>query len=293
MSGEQRAVLVGVDESPGADAALRWAIDDSRARHAPLRVVCAYRWAPGYGRIPTHLKTPEPDVENNRRFAAHLVATAVEQVALLATDAQVSGEAVDGNPVPVLIEESAEAAVLVLGSRHLEAFGSAVLGSVGAGVAARATCPVVVVRGPAGDPDEHAAVVVGVDGADSSQTVLEFAFGHASRHRVALHAVLCWRPDLLASMQWRPEPPPPERAQAWLAEAMAGWQEMYPDVVVHSAVIRDHPVSGLIAESAAQYLLVVGGRGHHALTGTLLGSVSQGVLHHATCPVAVVPTHAG
>jgi nucleotide-binding universal stress UspA family protein len=76
-----------------------------------------------------------------------------------------------------------------------------------------------------------------------------------------------------------------------LSEALAGWRERYPDVDVHGAVIRDHAVAGLVSESTAERLLVVGSRGRHALAGTLLGSVSQGVLHHATCPVAVVPLH--
>jgi nucleotide-binding universal stress UspA family protein len=90
---------------------------------------------------------------------------------------------------------------------------------------------------------------------------------------------------------WRSEPAAPPRAAAWLSDALAGWQEKFPDVLVHSAVIRDHPTSGLVSESLNQDLLVVGNHGRHASTATLLGSVSQGVLHHAYCPVAVVPTH--
>ncbi len=293
MSVHERTVIVGVDDSPGADAALRWAIDDAGARHAPVRLVCVYRWVPGYGWSAPYVGAPEVDLDYNRKVAEQLIATAIEHAAELAAGVEVSGEAIDGDAVPVLVAESAHAALVVLGSRHLEALGSAVLGSVGAGAAARAACPVVVVRGPAGDPVEHAGVVVGVDGTDASRAVLEFGFAHASRHGVPLRAVLCWRPDLLASMQWRPEPPPPQRAAVWLAEAMAGWNEQYPDVEVHSSVVREHPVSGLVAESAAQYLLVVGSRGRHALAGTLLGSVSQGVLHHASCPVAVVPSHTG
>jgi nucleotide-binding universal stress UspA family protein len=148
-----------------------------------------------------------------------------------------------------------------------------------------------VVRGPAGRPEEGAAVIAGVDGTAGDTAVLDFAFEHASRHHVALHAVLCWRPDLLASMTWRAEPPPPAHVEAWLSQSLGGWREKYPDVPVHDLVVRDHPVAGLVAASMAQYLLVVGSRGRHALAGTLLGSVSQGVLHHATCPVAVVPTH--
>jgi nucleotide-binding universal stress UspA family protein len=89
----------------------------------------------------------------------------------------------------------------------------------------------------------------------------------------------------------RPEQPAPEGVEAWLAETLAGWQEKFPDVTVHREVIRDYAVAGLLTASTGQHLLVVGNRGRHALAGTLLGSVSQGVLHHATCPVAVVPTH--
>jgi nucleotide-binding universal stress UspA family protein len=69
-------------------------------------------------------------------------------------------------------------------------------------------------------------------------------------------------------------------------------RDRYPNVQVHPTVLRAHPVHGLVDESTAGRLLVVGSHGRHALAGTLLGSVSQGVLHHATCPVAVVPINA-
>lgn len=52
-----------------------------------------------------------------------------------------------------------------------------------------------------------------------------------------------------------------------------------------------HPAAGLVAASLNQDLLVAGSRGRHTLVGTRLGSVNQGVLHHAYCPVAVVPTY--
>ena len=285
-------VLVGVDGSPGGDTALQWAIDDATTRSVPVRLVCAYRWALAYGSSPMYADTPDVDFQQSRRIAEQVIAKAIGRAAELDRNAEVRGEAIDGNAVPVLVGESTRAVLLVLGSRQATALGSVVLGSVSAGVAARAACPAIVVRGPAGLPGENPAVVVGVDGTEASEAVLAFGFDHASRHHTPLRAVLCWHPDLLASMMWRAEPPPPTRAEVWLSEALAGWREKYPDVVVHSAVIRDHPAAGLVSESAAQHLLVVGSHGRHALTGTLLGSVSQGVLHHATCPVAVVATHA-
>jgi nucleotide-binding universal stress UspA family protein len=211
----------------------------------------------------------------------------VETVTAAAADAV--GAAVDGAPLHVLVSESVHASVLVLGSRQLKAVGSAALGSVSAAVAARSASPTVVVRGPAGRPEEGAGVVVGIDGTEASETLLGYAFEHASRHGVCVRAVLCWHPDLLALMSWRAEPPPPARVDAWLAEALVGWQEKYSDVTVHAEVVREHPTAGLVLASAAQHLLVVGRRGRHPRA--MLGSVSQGVLHHASCPVAVVPTN--
>ena len=291
MSAESSRILVGIDDAPHSDAALNWAVDDARTRNVPVRLVYAYHWEPPQGRNPIHTHVPDAERQQPRHIAEQIMARAIDRARERDVGIRVDGEAIDGDAARVLVDESASAAELVLGSRHLKALGSAVLGSVSAAAAARAACPVVVTRGPAGSPDEGAGVVVGIDGTEGSETVLAFGFDHASRHRVPLRAVLCWHQDPLAAMSWRPEPPAPERVEAWLSETLAGWREKYPDVVVHPAVIREHPVAGLVLASAAQYLLVVGSRGRHALAGILLGSVSQGVLHHATCPVAIVPTH--
>jgi nucleotide-binding universal stress UspA family protein len=74
----------------------------------------------------------------------------------------------------------------------------------------------------------------------------------------------------------------------FLAEALAGWAEKYPDVEVHKQVVRGHPVEVILEESAGAELLVLGSRGRGGFAGLLLGSVSQGVLHRTPCPVAVV-----
>jgi nucleotide-binding universal stress UspA family protein len=289
MTGTQLPVVVGVDGSPGSDAALRWAVADAKALTAPLRLLHAYRWDPASTPTPLYRHVPEADLQMPRHIAEQAVDRLVARATELgATD--VDGVAIDSDPVDALLSEARFAREIVVGSRHLKAMRSTVLGSVGAAVAARAESPVVVVRGPAGVAAERAGVVVGVDGSERSRTVLEFGFEYASRHKVPLRAVLCWYPDMLALMSWRAEPPPPEQVDAWLADALMGWRQKFPDVVVHPEVIREHPIGGLLLASRAQHLLVVGSHGHRARTGTLLGSVSQGVLHSATCPVAVLRT---
>jgi nucleotide-binding universal stress UspA family protein len=289
MSTDRAPIVVGFDGSPGAEAALAWALEEAQSREASVRLVYAFGRDVTYTALTVHGSLPMPDLAGVEEGAKRVLAEAAARATGLSPDVVVSVLASNDDAVRVLLDESQRASEVVLGTRHLGAVGSAVLGSVGAAVSARASCPVVVVRGPAGPADEGAAVVVGIDAADDNAATLGYAFEYASRRSIALRAVLCWHPDLLAEMMWRPEQPAPAKVEAWLSEALAGWREKYPDVAVHAGVVRDHPVDGLVAASSAQHLLVVGAHGRHALTGTLLGSVSQGVLHHATCPVAVVP----
>ena len=280
------AIVVGLGDELEHNLELTWAALEARLRNRPLHILRAYHLT--QATVPWESSFDRTMADELRNAAEQRLAAAKARVAGDWPDGRVETLAVDGLPAAVLREASASAALTVVGSRQLGALGSAVLGSVGSVVAAAGAGPVVVVRGPAGDPAEYPQVVVGVDGSDATSDVLDFAFDHASVHGRDLHAVFCWQPDALATMQWRGEPPPPDRADRWLAEALAGWQDRYPDVTVHRAVVRAHPVAGLVAESQSQELLVVGARSRHPVLASLLGSVCQGVLHHATCPVAVI-----
>lgn len=288
MTTSAAPIVLGIDESDSASWALQWALDEASSRKAPLRLVYAYGSALTYASVGLYDYVPVPDPATIEKVAGQLITDTANRARQIAPQVEVSTGLYNGDPVDVLLRESEQASTMVLGSRGLGALGSAVLGSVSSAVAARAACPVIVMRGPAALADRP-QVVAGVQLGAASDPVLGYAFDYASRHRQPLHAVLCWHLDVLAEMMWRPYPPAPERAQAWLSEALAGWTEKYPDVSLQASVVRDHPVAGLVSASNGQDLLVVGSRGRGSLAGALLGSVSQGVLHHATCPVAVVP----
>jgi nucleotide-binding universal stress UspA family protein len=280
------AVVVGLGTVHHGIPELDWAAREAQSRHRALHVVRAYHLS--QATLPWESSTDRMITADLRRVAEKHVRDAVTHVRTHWPEIPVEGVVADGIAWDVLRDASRQADLTVLGSRHLNAVGCAVLGSVSTVVAASGFGSVVIVGAPPGDAAENPEVVVGVDGSEHMDSVLAFAFDYASRHKRTLHAVYCWSPDLLATMQWRPEPPAPERAERWLAESVAGWQEKHPDVTVHRGVIRESPVDGLVAQSASQELLVVGSHSRHARIASLLGSVSQGVLHHATCPVAVV-----
>lgn len=282
----RRPVLVGVDDSPATAPALTWAATQAHALGVPLHVLGAYV----FGLLDPWISGPNPLVTSQlRRDCLRTVRNAVASAKDAFPDLIVTGEAVEADPRDVLVERGRDASMVVVGTRHIHALGRAVLGSVSTALTVTAPCPVVVLCGAPGLAGERPAVVAGVTGDAGTDDVLAFAFAQAELSGLPLHAVMCWRPDAVARNHREAEPPPPERAERWLAEALAGWREEYPAIDVHAAVLRDHAVSGLVWASASQHLLVVGRHGHRNKLRSMLGSVSQGVLHHALCPVAVVP----
>ena len=71
-------------------------------------------------------------------------------------------------------------------------------------------------------------------------------------------------------------------------ELVAGWRDRCPEVEISAEAVVEHPAAALALASTTAQLLVVGTRGHGALPGMLLGSVSQHLLRHSACTVAVV-----
>jgi len=80
-----------------------------------------------------------------------------------------------------------------------------------------------------------------------------------------------------------------EAEEARFGEAVARLADKHPDVPVSPHFSRRDPARTLVEASTGARLVVVGSRGRGGFTGLLLGSVSRHLLHHAACPVAVLP----
>jgi nucleotide-binding universal stress UspA family protein len=168
-----------------------------------------------------------------------------------------------------------------------------VVGSTASAVVAAAGCPVIVLPHESSvTVSRRHSVVVGVEGRPGDDEVLAFAFAEAAARGTELVAVHAWQDVRLDAdhqvigplVDWDGVRADEGRV---LAEALAGWRDEQPDVVVREVTLRDKPARGLLAAALTAELLVVGHRGRTRLA--MLGSTTHGVLHRASSPLAVVP----
>ncbi|OIJ65436.1 universal stress protein UspA [Streptomyces mangrovisoli] len=204
---------------------------------------------------------------------------AAQHARSIVPDVEVTHSVMIGGAVSVLAAESRAADLLVVGRRGSGGFVGMLLGSTAVSLAAHSHCPVLVVRD---EPNRDGPVVVAVDGSAEGEGAIEFAFAEAALRDTEILAVHAWLPDHV------PPGTGVESAERLLAQAVAGRRERYPDVEVRQEVLSGEPREVLIDASKDARMLVVGARGRGGFTGMLLGSVSQAMLHHAHCPVAVV-----
>ena len=266
---------MGYDGSSDSELALDWADELAAEEGRPLRVLISEVDA---------TQVLEATSEWHAAKMARLERDARDRLAA-AQARHAELELVGVPPTQALIEASARAVAVVVGARGHSLLSGVFLGSVSQHVARHASCPVVVTRAPY-DPDSH-RTVVGVDGSTGSRKALEFAFDHANRNGDAVTAIHAWRN---ASRDFSGEGLVEEigAAERVLSEALAGFAAQYPDVMITSEAVPVAPQRVLADASQSADLVVVGSRGLGAFAGLLLGSVSQSVLHHAQCPVAVV-----
>ncbi|MFK0117759.1 universal stress protein [Streptomyces sp. NPDC090994] len=286
-----RPITAGVDGSEESLAALAWAARQAVRHGAALRVVHVWRFEP-------EAVDRAGDRDAQERWVRETLAEAVGTVTARHHGLEVTTDVVEGDPVQTLVAVAAGTGVLVLGSRGHGAVVGFLLGSVGQQVIAEATRPVVLVRAGDRPSDEVAGheIVVGQQGeAEDSAEVLRFAFEAAAARGATVRAVRAWTlPPLFsyspASLKLLDDAgglEPYERKA--LAEALRPWRDRFPDVPVVEHVEMGSAGQVLLSVAGRAQLMVVGRRARRSAVGARIGSVAHGVLHHAGCPVAVVP----
>jgi nucleotide-binding universal stress UspA family protein len=285
------AVVVGFDGQPPAERALDWAVAEAQRAKAPLHVVYARM-------MPLRGPTPEAGFAVHTTESDEVLGAAIDRVRSLAPGLSVTTASAYRNAAALLVDESRDATCLVVGARGRSALGRVFLGSTSIDVAAHAPCPVVVVRELPQQLPDRPGVVVGSDGSELSEAAIAAGFEQADRLGVPLTVVHAWYLDSdgtgLATLETEDlRLAVAQEEEALASEVVAGWSEKFPDVTVRQRILRAHPVEALVDHSRGAELLVVGSRGHGGFAGLLLGSVSQGVLHHAHCPVMVVRSGGG
>jgi nucleotide-binding universal stress UspA family protein len=290
-----RSIVIGVDGSQGSRNAVRWGLALAERRHVAARLVRAFDPSTHDVRIGG---AGEIGVLGDSFDAvrAQLDAT-YETARTLHPELTIIPELIDDSASSALIEASHEADAVVIGAHGARGFSNLVAGSTTMNVSTHAHCTVVALPSNEEQAFDGSGIVVGVDGSAISETAIAYAFREAAETGQRLTAVHAWTDPLTPTALGTAIPALYDHdiysrdQDILLAESLAGWAEKYPDVSVTRRVVHEQPVRALAGAADNARLLVVGCRGRSALRSMLLGSVSHGVLHLATCPVAVVHDH--
>ncbi|MBV8179860.1 MAG: universal stress protein [Mycobacterium sp.] len=280
-------IIVGIDGSPESDAAVRWAAHDAAIRGLSLTLVHVENpAAPTWSQAPVLEESAGEQKAENRTLlenASKIARSATADTAQI----QINGELLSSAIVPTLVDQSKDAELIVVGSRGRGALSRGILGSVSSGLIRHAHCPVALIRDEDPQtPSAEAPVLVGIDGS-TADLATAIAFEEASRRHADLIALHAWADTDMSEIPGFDWSPITTKENRLLADALAGWQERYPDVTVEKRLVRDRAARALVDASESAQLVVVGSHGSGAFTGMLLGSVSNAVVQAVHRPVIV------
>lgn len=285
---DQPTVIAGTDGSEAALGAVKWAADFAARADLPLTLLHVIP------RLDWHFAGADAPAELGGTAAADgVLAAASEAVRSSHPDLEIRTQAVKGAVATVLADAARSARILVVGAGEHRA-----LGGHAVKIVHRTQCPVLVWRAPvAKRTGKPLPVVVGIDESEGSARAVAEAFDVARTLHAALTVVHMW--DIGAAvgmgdlggqgnMDWQLLDVLQARQCTAMDELVAPLARKYPNAHV-SKVFQDvSPAKGLTDLSGQAQLVVVGSHGRGRLADSILGSVSQNVLHHAECPVLVV-----
>lgn len=280
-------VLVATSGSTASRSAVGYAARDAAARGLTLEIVHVVP--------PTVFGGPSGNEPNLvvRRAGHELLAHAEEMARSAAPSVEVTTSLLTGSRPDAVVAHGRGADLLVVGAAPHDLVGRLWTGSTVVGIAARATCPVLVV--PAGEPREPAQeVLVGLKSTSHADNLLATAFAFADRTGSRLRILHTWHllspyDDAIAVR--RPTPDYEIEQGRAIERLIEGLRRAHPDVDAAVELVHGQPAYTLVAGSREADVVVIsrplhGGVVHH------LGATARAVLRDAACAVLVVPPHA-
>lgn len=277
-------IVVGIDGRPDSDAALRYAAAEAARQGAPLRLVHVVPLVLGLG-----MAVPPPEMYDTGR---DILRKAYDTVVELGLGIAVSAQLHRGDRRHALVRAGDEARMLVLGRESRRGLDRLLSGTVTAGVAAQASCDVVVVPPDWTDGAPKGQVVAGLKTMDNAKSLLAAAFAEAAVRQARLVVVTAWQladpyldrlEEFAGTDDWAAE------GRAAVEQLTAGLRERYSDVEVETRVEHGSSTSVLLEASKASDLLVISRRRMPLPPYGRLGPVGHDLVRLAEVPVQLVP----
>lgn len=280
----KHGVTVGIDGSPESLAAASWAAREAQSRNVTLRLVhglAPVASAPG--------GVSEEEVATLR--ALRVLDWTERDIRGGYPELTITAELVPQDAPTVLLDAARQTEMLVLGSPSIGGEQGFFLEDTSLRVVAACTGPVVLVReNERGSAAHDGDVVLAVN--RPADALFEFAFSAAAAYGAALRIVHAHPHPSRAYAPWGVEPGPAREALNGLTRELAAevqpWREKFPTVPVDEDVVLDSPARTAVRAAADARLLVVG-KGNRPPEASPIGPVTHAVVHHAVCPVSVVP----
>jgi nucleotide-binding universal stress UspA family protein len=274
-SSDERTVVVGVDGSPEALVAARYALWQASLRGFDVLLVYSYP-------LPlVDAPVTESFVDGFREAGRTVLADAVAALQV-PPGVQLSTHLAETLPAVLMQRLSQSAPLVVVGQHAVAWYDRLGRGSVASPLAHHSGCPVAVVPPAWREGQQNGRpVVVALDGEVASRSALEFAFDEAEllgSDVVALHAVL----DGTAEET--------ESAERNVAELLAGVREDHPDTSARVVTVRGDTQRVILAAAASAAVLVVGPP-HTEGLAVWIRSVARRVMNTIECPMIIVPRH--
>jgi nucleotide-binding universal stress UspA family protein len=268
------SVVAGIAEAESAT--LRFAVDEARRFHMDLEVVHCAGFIHHAAQVVDQIR-----FEDWHEAAERVLGDARTSISREFDPPKSRFRMSDHAPVDELLQVATEAAEIVVGSDNPSWFARMLGPGVSQIVGRAAICPVVVVPEYGLESSRMGRIVVGLEGSRPEEHVLRYAFEHANRRGCELLVI-----HALPSDAWAGEI---EAHQAAIAEALAGWNEKYPDITVTRRFVEGVPSRVLARATLNAELVVVGQPGPSLAPFALDRPTAHALLKQAGCPIAIVP----